>query len=247
MILASLRSLVFAATMVALFGCSDVATIGSVQTDTTTKIKSFKALSTIDVPAPGEKMETLEAVSQADILVPGPIGEQALGSADAPVTVVEYASLTCPHCRAFHATSFDTIKKTYIDTGKVRWILREFPIGRASGTAWIVTRCAPAKDYFKLYTMYLEQQANWVSQEVRRDEIFAVAAQIGMTRAQFDACLANQELETQLTWVKQRGRQLGVSGTPTFFIGTEKVRRPLTVEEFKAFIEPQLAGKIAAR
>ncbi len=230
----------------ALAACSDAATISSFKNEEAMQVASFKAQSSIDVPAPGEKMETLETVSQADILAPGPLEERVLGNAGAAVTVVEYASLTCPHCRAFHATSFDAIKKAYIDTGKVRWILREFPIGHASGNAWFITRCTPAKDYFKLYNMYLQQQPNWVSQEVRLDEIFNVAAQVGMKRADFDACLKNKELETQLTWVKQRGRQLGVSGTPTFFIGTEKVRKPITFDEFQAYVEPQLAGKVAA-
>jgi protein-disulfide isomerase len=202
---------------------------------------------TVNVPMPGEKMEVIDNPTQAQILEPGPLPERTLGKADAPVTVVEYASLTCPHCRAFHAQSFDQIKKQYIDTGKVRWILREFPIGHASGNAWLINRCAPEKEHFKLYNLYLQQQANWVSQEVRLEQIFAVAKQVGMTQEQFNDCLKNQPLEKDMTWIKQRGRQLGVSGTPTFFIGTHKARSALTPEQFSAIVEPQLNGQMAAK
>jgi protein-disulfide isomerase len=229
-----------------LSACSDSATIGSFQSEEAAKTAAFKSMSSIDVPAPNEKMEALATVTQADLLAPGPLEERSLGKADAPLTVVEYASLTCPYCRAFHADAFDAIKKAYIDTGKVRWILREFPIGHSSGNAWFVTRCTPAKDHFKLYNLYLQQQAQWVSQEVRLDAIYAVAEQVGMSRADFDQCLANKQLETQLTWVKQRGRQLGVSGTPTFFIGTEKVRKPITFAEFQAYADPKLSGAVTA-
>ena len=89
-----------------------------------------------------------------DIMKAGPLGDRSLGRADAPITIIEYASLTCPYCRKFHRTTYPTLKRKYIDTGKVRFILREFPIGRTSGTAWIVTRCAAPAKYFKLYGEY---------------------------------------------------------------------------------------------
>lgn len=178
--------------------------------------------------------------NMAELMKPGPLGEKVLGNPNAPATIIEYASLTCPFCRKFHVTTYPQVKKELIDTGKVRYIIREFPIGRSAGTAAIVARCAPEKDFFVLYDKFLTQQKTWVSQEVRPDAIYKVAAQIGMTRKAFDACLNNKEVEEGLRTVKQRGRAFGVSGTPTFFINGKMTRGPLTFDQIKAMIGPQL-------
>lgn len=178
--------------------------------------------------------------SLKDLMKPGPLGEKWLGSENAPVTMVKFASLTCPHCRAFHIRTYPQLKKQYIDTGKIRYILREFPIGHSSGAATIAMRCLGQKDtniYFKLYDKFIMQQRAWVSQDVRRDLIFKVASQVGITRAQFDSCFENQEIIKGLQWVKQRGRDLGVSGTPTFFINGKKKRSVLNLDEIR-----ELAG-----
>jgi protein-disulfide isomerase len=105
----------------------------------------------------------------------------ALGRADAPVTIIKYASMTCPYCRRFQLEAFPVLKKDYIDTGKVRFIIREFPIGKQSGLATVALRCAAPDKYFALYDKLMAQQTSWVSQEVRPDPIFKVAAQVGMT------------------------------------------------------------------
>ena len=180
-------------------------------------------------------------------MTPGPLPEMALGKPNAPVTIVQYASLTCPHCKAFHATTFPQFKREYIDTGKVRYILREFPIGMQSGNATIALRCAPAGKYFELYGKFMEQQSSWVSQEVRLDPIFAVAKQVGLTRAQFDACYQNQGLIEALKAIKDRGRTLGIIGTPNFFIGNKLVKKELTIADIRAEVDPLLTGAVAAR
>lgn len=176
----------------------------------------------------------------AELMKPGPLGEIALGSASAPDTIIEYASLTCPFCRKFHLTAYPRIKKELIDTGKVRLIIREFPIGRSAGTAAIITRCAPEKDFFVLFDKFLTQQNKWVSQDVRPDAIYKIAAQTGMTRQAFDACLINKEVEDGLALVKQRGREFGVSGTPTFFVNGKKARGALTFDQIKAMLGPKV-------
>lgn len=173
------------------------------------------------------------------LLKPGPLGDKMLGDANAPVTIIEYASLTCPYCRKFHADTFPQFKKELIDTGKVRFILREFPIGRTAAAAAVVTRCAPEKDYFTLFHKYLAQQNQWTSQDVRPDAIYKIAAQTGMSRATFDACMANKEITDGLVWVKERARDFGVSGTPTFFINGKKSRGDLTLDQIKAMIAGQ--------
>lgn len=174
---------------------------------------------------------------QAELMAPGPLGERALGKPDAPITVIEYVSLTCPHCANFHRSVFPQVKKAFIDTGKVRFIVREFPIGRTSGNAAIANRCAPEDKYFFLLGQFLARQPEWVSQDVRPDAIYAVAKASGMTRETFDKCLSNQAIIDGLTEVKQRGRQFGVIGTPTFFINGRKAQGEVTFEEIKAMIE----------
>lgn len=187
-------------------------------------------------PAQAALLNTDGSVNVAELMKPGPLGERVLGSPTAPSTIIEYASLTCPYCRQFHAKTFPRVKKELIDTGKVRFIMREYPIGRTAGTAAIVARCAPEKDFFTLYDKFLAQQKKWTSQDVRPDAIYAIATQTGMTRKTFDACLTNKEIEDGLKAVKLRGREFGVAGTPTFFINGKKFRGPLTFDQIKAEI-----------
>lgn len=195
----------------------------------------------------GGGREVIAKPTLADIFAPSPLPEMSWGSNDAPVTIVMYASLTCPHCRHFHRTTFPELKSAYIDTGKVRFILREFPIGKTSGMATIALRCAPPDKYLTLYGKYMDQQASWVSQEVRLDPIFAVAQQVGMTRAEFDACRENQGMIEKLKWVKDRGRKLGIIGTPNYFVGDQLIKKELTMADIRAYVEskPQLGASAA--
>lgn len=172
------------------------------------------------------------------IIEPGPLGEREYGNPNAPVTIIEYASLTCPHCRNYHKNVFPKVKRHYVDTGKVRYIIREFPIGRTAGTAAIVTRCAPEGKYLSMTESFLARQGEWVSQDVRPDAIYGVAKSSGMSRAEFDKCLTNQAIIDGLTEVKQRGRKYGVIGTPTLFVNGQKLQGEMTFEEVKALIEP---------
>lgn len=185
--------------------------------------------------------EVIEKPTLADVFAQSPMPEMAWGKPDAPVTIVQYASLTCQHCKNFHATTFPELKRAYIDTGKVRYILREFPIGKTSGMATIALRCAKPEKYLELYGKFMEQQAAWVSQEVRLDPIFAVAQQVGMKRAEFDACRENQGMIEQLKWVKERGRKLGIVGTPNYFVGDKLIKKELTMADIRELVE-QRAG-----
>jgi protein-disulfide isomerase len=194
------------------------------------------------------RREVIQNPSLEELLKPGELPEMALGRKDAPVTVVQYASMTCPICKRFLAETFPTFKREYIDTGKVRFILRaEFPIGKQSGLATIAMRCAPPDKYFILYEKFMTQQASWVSQEVRPDPIFKVAAQVGMTRAQFDSCRENRGMIAAINGIKERGRTLGVIGTPNFFVDGKLVKSFLSIAELRAMIDQALAARTASR
>lgn len=186
--------------------------------------------------------EVIAKPSIGEVMKVGALPEMSLGREDAPVTVIKYASLTCPYCRRFQMKVFPVFKREYIDTGKVRFIIREFPIGRSSGNATIALRCAPPSKYFTLYGKFLEQQGSWVSQEVRLDKIYAVAAQVGLSRAAFDACLKNQDLIAGLKWVKDRGRTLGIIGTPNFFIQNKLVKKVLDIDDLRELVDAELAA-----
>lgn len=200
-----------------------------------------------DQPPSSVGREVIKNPSIDEIMKPGQLPEMALGRKDAPVTIVQYASMTCPHCRRFQAEAFPILKKEYIDTGKVRYILRaEFPIGRQSGLATIALRCAPPEKYFMLYEKLMLQQASWVSQEVRPDPIFKVAQQVGMTRAQFDSCRENRGMIAAINGIKERGRTLGIIGTPNFFIGGKLVKAAIGIKEIRGIVDPMLAARVAA-
>ena len=197
-------------------------------------------------PAAVGRREVIEHPTLAEIMAPGDLPEMALGRRDAPVTIVQYASLSCPYCRKFQIETFPLLKAEYIDTGKVRYVLRaEFPIGKQSGVATIALRCASADKYFVLYDKFMRQQAAWVSQEVRPEAVLGVAAQVGMTRAQFDSCRENRGMIGKINAIKERGRMLGVVGTPNFFVEGTLVKSVIGIEEIRKMVDPILVGRVA--
>lgn len=193
--------------------------------------QSFSGRTVIDKPTLAEIMQPA-----------GKLPEISLGRPDAPVTIIKYASMTCPFCRQFQMEVFPELKRQYIDTGKVRLILREFPIGFQSGTATVALRCVPEAKYFQVYDKLMRQQSAWVSQEVRADPILKVAGEAGLTREQFDGCRQNQDMIRELNAIKERGRTLGIVGTPNFFINGRLIKSTLTLKDVKAIIDPILTG-----
>ena len=205
--------------------------------------KSFSGPFTDGSVQPLGGREVLKNPTIADIMAPSSsLPEMTLGRADAPVTIIKYASMTCPYCARFQREVFPEIKRQYIDTGKVRFIIREFPIGFQSGAATIALRCADPGKQFALYDKLMAQQASWVSMEVRSEPIFKVAAQVGMTRERFEECRQDKAMIAELNKVKERGRTLGVIGTPNFFINGRLIKSVLTLADVKAIIDPLIAG-----
>ena len=190
--------------------------------------------------------EEPKPVDMADMNKPGELGDEVLGKANAPVTIVEYASLSCPNCQKFHAETLPKLKKAYIDKGKVRLVFREFPIGHSSAAAALAVRCAPAKDYFKVVDKYYATQKDWVAQEIKKDDIYKVVQTFGVKRDKFETCLTDQRINDALVAVKTRGRAFGVAGTPTFFVNGKKVAGAVSFEEIQPVIEAALATPASA-
>jgi protein-disulfide isomerase len=196
-----------------------------------------------DKPVTGAAPQVAGAdVSIAELMTPGPLGDQVLGAANAPVTIVEYASMTCPHCSHFHETTFPELRKKYIDTGKVRFIFREFPLDPLAAAAAMLARCAGKDKYFPLIDAFFSQQKDWVVQKPLQP-MFNIAKQAGFTQQSFDECLANQQMLNGIEETRTRAAQkFNVSSTPTFFINGKIFRGALTVEELDKQVAPYLKG-----
>jgi protein-disulfide isomerase len=176
-----------------------------------------------------------------ELMKPGPLPDLALGKADAPITVVEYASMTCGHCAAFHNKVYPALKEKYIDTGKVRLVFREFPLDNLAAAASMLARCAGGEKTFPLISALFHTQEAWAF--VRGDpkpELFKVVKQAGFTQESFDKCLADQKLLDDITAVRTRGSDtFGVSSTPTFFVNGKKLAGA-SLEDFEKAFAPIL-------
>ncbi len=182
-----------------------------------------------------------QSYSEADLNKAGPLGEKVTGQADAPVTVIEYASLTCGHCANFHNTTYKELKKKYIDTGKVRFIFREFPLDTVAAAGFMLARCAQEDKYFDIMSLMFEQQRNWAFTKDPYNALLNMGKQIGFTEESVKACLTNQEILNGVTEVRDYGSdKLGVDSTPTFFINGEKVSGALSLEEFSKYVDKNL-------
>jgi protein-disulfide isomerase len=193
------------------------------------------------VPGPAVAAPGAE-VSMAELLLPGPLGDQALGSPNAPVVIVEYASMTCPHCAHFHETIYPELKKKYIDTGKVRFIFREFPLDPLAAAGSMLARCAGGDKFFPLIETLFAQQKEWVVQKPLQP-MFAIAKQAGFTQQSFDECLANQQMLNGIEESRTRAAtKFNVTSTPTFFINGKIFRGSVTLDEFDKAIASYLKG-----
>ena len=181
------------------------------------------------------------AQAQQLLMQAGPLGEMALGDEKAPVTIIEYASMTCPHCAQFHATTFQEIKKRYIDTGKVRFIFREFPLDQLALAAFLLARCAGPDKYFPMIDTLFQMQKEWVIQKPL-GPLLAIAKQAGMSEEAFNECLQNKKLIDGIEEVRQTGMKLNVQSTPSFFVNGKPLRGAGTIEEFEKAMAPYIKG-----
>lgn len=183
-------------------------------------------------------------VEMSDVLKPGALPEMALGDPNAKVKIVEYMSTTCPHCAHFAATTFDQIKTKYIDTGKVYFAIREFPIDPQdlpAYAAFMLVRCAPNGPSIPLLETFMKQQENWARVQDVRGALLQISKLAGFTQESFEACLTNQKLVDDVNSVRDRGsKEFGVSGTPTFLINGKRYAGDMSVEAMSTIIDSML-------
>jgi protein-disulfide isomerase len=173
-----------------------------------------------------------------ELMKPNPLGEMAMGDEKASITVIEYASMTCPHCAHFSKTTFPELKKRYIDTGKVRFVLREFPLDQLAVAGFMLARCAGPDKYFSVVETLFARQRDWVVQRPL-GPLGAIAKKAGLTQKAFEACLGNREMIEGIEKVRNEAAdKLGVNSTPTFFINGKRVAGALSIEEMEKEFAP---------
>jgi len=181
-----------------------------------------------------------QSAMQAELMKPGPLGDMALGDEKAPVTIIEYASMTCPHCANFHETTYPELKKKYIDTGKVRFIFREFPLDQLAAAAFMLARCGGKERYFPMVETLFQQQRTWAVQRPLQP-LMAIGKQAGLSESGFNECLKNQQVLDGIEDVRKRAAEkLNVQSTPTFFVNGKQLRGAATLAEFEKEMAPYL-------
>jgi protein-disulfide isomerase len=185
-----------------------------------------------------------QTFSVLELEAKGPLDDIPLGSASAPVTIIEYASMTCPHCAAFEVGVYPKLKEKYIDTGKVRFIMRLFPTPpvQLSAAAYMLARCGGPDKFYPLIETLFQQQQKWVVQNPI-PPLLAIAKQAGFTQESFDACINDK---AQLNKIQQvwntASSKFQVDSTPTFFINGQKFAGEMPIEQFDKAIEQYIKG-----
>jgi protein-disulfide isomerase len=181
-----------------------------------------------------------QSIPPAELLVPPPLGDRSLGKDDAPVTIVEYASMTCPHCAHFHETTFPELKKRYIDTGKVRFIFREFPLDPLAAGAAMLARCADKDKFFPMIETLFQLQRQWAV-EKPIPPLLAIAKQAGFTEQSFNTCLSDQKmLDAMQAEQKRATDKFQVNSTPTLFVNGKMQKGGVSIDELAKVIDPLL-------
>jgi protein-disulfide isomerase len=183
-------------------------------------------------PQPDNSAPAPAADADLSVLKLAP-GDRVLGKQDAPVTIVEYASLTCPHCMHFATDVLPALKKTWIDTGKVRLVMRDYPLDGLALRAAMVARCAPPDKFYPFIDTLFQTQEKWATAKDPQAELQRLALMGGMSKKQFDDCLADKKIENEVVGSRLVATQkLNVNATPTFFINGTKFDGEPTAEAF---------------
>jgi protein-disulfide isomerase len=195
-----------------------------------------------------EMPESQGNVDMAAALKPGVLPDMMLGDEKAPIQVIEYMSMTCPHCANFHNKTFEAIKTKYVDSGKVRFIIREFPFDPVATAAFMLARSNPQdpkqpatpQQYFAMVSMLFKQQRAWAAPADNnvRNALLQSVKLAGYSQQTFEACLTNQKLLDDVNATAKRGAdEFGVNSTPTFLINGKKYSGDMSVESMSKLFD----------
>ena len=166
------------------------------------------------------------------------LAERILGDPNAPVTIIEYSSLTCSHCRKFHVEILPNLKKNYIDTGKVKLLYRDFPFDQLGLMAAVLARCAPTERYFAFVDVLFQEQGKWSRSQTPFEDLMKIGKLGGINPSDFQTCLKNEELVNGLVEKRLEGqKKFDVNATPTFIIDDDhKIVGAEPYEEFEKIL-----------
>lgn len=175
-------------------------------------------------------------VDVAELMQTGELPDNVVGKADAPVTIIEYSSMTCPHCAAFHKDVLPALKSKYIETGKVKYIVREFPLDNVAATAAMLARCVEPAKYIDFVDLLYSRQDDWANNRALA-ELQKFAKQVGFTEERFNSCVRDEKILKHIEWVRDRGNKtFGVRATPSFFVNGRRIKGAATIEKFDELI-----------
>lgn len=191
-------------------------------------------------PPPPSAMNDAVTKGKAELLQPLKT-DHIIGHPDAPVLMIEYASLSCSHCANFHNDTYPALKEKYIDTGKVLFIFRHFPLNEPALRGAMLTECADDK-FFSFLKVLFKSQTKWAYSADHQDALRTLASVGGMSAESFNACMADEQLKNRLvTQLKWAADELQVSSTPSFFINGEMVQGSRNIEALSKIIDAELA------
>ena len=183
-----------------------------------------------------------DPIPELELMKPDALPDMTIGDAKAPVTVIEYASMTCPHCQRFHTDSYPALKSKYIDTGKVYFILREFPLDALAYAAFMVARCSGDK-YFPVIDTLFDHQEEWAFVRNPVDRMISFVQPYGIDSGAFEKCVDDPDVFDHVEFVATRGGDVfGVEGTPTFFFNGRRAVGELSVDALEQILAPMLAA-----
>ena len=169
------------------------------------------------------------------------LADRVLGQKNAAITIIEYASMTCPHCAEFHAGPFQTLKKEYIETGKVKFIYRDYPLDRLALAAAMMARCAPKERYYPIIEIIYRTQENWAKQADPTAALSQIGLLSGISKDAYDNCLRNKEIYEGVMKIRNEGREkFNIQSTPTILMNEKKINGNITSKNLRLTLDAQL-------
>jgi protein-disulfide isomerase len=190
-------------------------------------------------PATPPPPQATAMVPNDQLMTIGPLPDLVQGSPSASITIIEYASTTCSHCAAFHETTWPVLKAKYIDSGRAKFILREFPLDPLATASFMLARCAGPDKRNGVVDRLLSQQKMWAFVDKPLEALLLLVEEIGISQTDAEACLRNEDLYRRVRQSRERAAAaFNIESTPTFFVDGHKLRGDLTISDFDRVIDP---------